>query len=108
MHVGINAADENEADSVASGFEKLFGFTKKTGSSSVFAGTAVEVMKFPYLGKSGHLAIGTNYIERAIYHLEKSGVEFDMDTAKKNAKGKLAAVYVTGEIGGFAVHLLQK
>ncbi len=107
-HVGINAADENEADGIATGFEKLFGFTKKTGSSSVFAGTGVEVMKTPYLGKNGHLAVGTNYIERAIYHLEKTGVEFDMSTAKKNAKGGLVAVYIKGEIGGFAVHLLQK
>ena len=106
-HVGINANSEEEADGVAGSFEKLFGFTKKVGGSSVFAGTAIEVMKAPYLGANGHIAIGTNYIDRAVYHMELQGFEFDMDTAKyKN--GKLIAVYLKGELGGFAVHLVQK
>lgn len=106
-HVGINATSEEEADGVAGSFEKLFGFTKKDGSSSVFAGTGIEVMKAPYLGAHGHIAIGTNYIERAVYHMELQGFEFDMSTAKyKN--GKLIAVYLKGELGGFAVHLVQK
>ena len=106
-HVGINANSDEEANGVAGSFEKLFGFAKKDGSSSVFAGTGIEVMKAPYLGAHGHIAIGTNYIERAIYHMEFQGFEFDMDTAKyKN--GKLIAVYLKGELGGFAVHLVQK
>ena len=106
-HIGINANSEEEADGVAGSFEKLFGFTKKVGGSSVFAGTAIEVMKAPYLGANGHIAIGTNYIERAVYHMELQGFEFDMSTAKyKN--DKLIAVYLKGELGGFAVHLVQK
>ncbi len=106
-HIGINAASEEEAEGVAGSFEKLFGFTKKSGSSSVFAGTAVEVMKAPYLGEHGHIAIGTNYIERAIYHMELQGFEFDKETAKYK-DGKLIAIYLKGEIGGYAVHLVQK
>ena len=106
-HVGINANSEEEADGVAGSFEKLFGFTKKVGGSSVFAGTAIEIMKAPYLGANGHIAIGTNYIERAVYHMELQGFEFDPETAKyKN--GKLVAIYLKGELGGFAVHLVQK
>ena len=106
-HVGINATSDEEAQGVAGSFEKLFGFAKKDGNSSVFAGTAIEVMKAPYLGAHGHIAIGTNYIERAVYHMELQGFEFDMDTAKYK-DGKLVAVYLKGEIGGFAVHLVQK
>lgn len=106
-HVGINANSDNEAEEVAGSFEKLFGFTKKVGNSSVFAGSAIEVMKEPYLGAHGHIAIGTNYIERAIYHMELQGFEFDMDTAKYK-DGKMVAVYLKGELGGFAVHLVQK
>ena len=106
-HVGINATSAEEADGVAGSFEKLFGFAKKDGNSSVFAGTGIEVMKAPYLGAHGHIAIGTNYIERAVYHMELQGFEFDMSTAKyKN--DKLIAVYLKGELGGFAVHLVQK
>ena len=106
-HVGINATSEGEADDVAGSFEKLFGFAKKTGTSSVFAGSAIEVMKEPYLGAHGHIAIGTNYIERAIYHMELQGFEFDKETAKYK-DGKLIAIYLKGELGGFAVHLVQK
>ncbi|MCI5904675.1 MAG: bifunctional 4-hydroxy-2-oxoglutarate aldolase/2-dehydro-3-deoxy-phosphogluconate aldolase [Oscillospiraceae bacterium] len=107
-HIGINETDENAADKTASQFESIFGFAKKTGNSSVFAGSGIEVMKAPYLGANGHIAIGTNYIERAVYHLEKRGVEFDRSTEKRDAKGNLKAIYIKGEIGGFAVHLVQK
>lgn len=107
-HVGINAANEEEADGVAASFEKLFGFTKNVGNSSIFAGTAVEVMKTPYLGKNGHIAIQTNYIDRAIYHMELQGFEFNKDSAKYDKNGKMAAIYLKDELGGFAVHLVQK
>ena len=107
-HIGINASNEEEACGIADSFETLFGFAKKSGVSSVFAGTAIEAMKTPYLGKNGHIAIGTNYMDRAIYHLEKQGVKFDMNTAKKDDKGKIKTVYLQDEIGGFAVHLVQK
>ena len=107
-HIGINESSEGDAVALANVFQNAFGFGTKVGNSSVFAGTAIEVMKTPYLGTKGHIAIATNYIERAIYHLEKRGFEFDMDTVKKNAKGEMVAVYLKGEFGGFAVHLVQK
>jgi 2-dehydro-3-deoxyphosphogluconate aldolase/(4S)-4-hydroxy-2-oxoglutarate aldolase len=107
-HVGINAANETEADATASAFDKMFGFTKKVGASSIFAGTGVEVMKTPYLGAHGHIAVQTNYIDRAKFHLEMQGFTFDESTAKRDDKGNLKAIYFTGEFSGFAVHLLQK
>jgi 2-dehydro-3-deoxyphosphogluconate aldolase/(4S)-4-hydroxy-2-oxoglutarate aldolase len=107
-HIGINASNETEADNVATSFEKLFGFTKNAGNSSIFAGTAIEVMKQPFLGANGHIAIQTNYIERAVYHLEMQGFTFNMDTAKYDKNGKLMTVYFKDEVGGFAIHLLQK
>ena len=106
-HVGINCADADEADKVAGRFDEIFGFAKKTGNSSVFAGTYVEAMKKPYLGENGHIAVGTSDIEKAVEYLKENGVEVDMETAKyKN--DKLTAVYIKEEIGGFAVHLVQK
>ncbi len=106
-HVGINCKDEAEADQVAGRFDDVFGFTKKAGNSSVFAGTAIEAMKAPYLGANGHIAIGTNYADRALHYLISQGFTFDMDTAKYK-DGQLIAVYMKEEIGGFAVHLVQK
>ena len=107
-HIGINAENEEEADSVAGSFEKLFGFAKNSGNSSIFAGTGIEVMKSPYLGRNGHIAIQTNYIDRAIFHLEARGYTFNYDTKKTDKNGKLVAIYLNEEIGGFAVHLVQK
>jgi len=106
-HVGINCADENEAETAADTFDKFFGMTKKVGNSSIFAGTAIEAMKSPFLGKSGHIAIATNSASRAVAYLESIGVEFDMSTAKYQGD-KLMTVYLKNEISGFAVHLLQK
>jgi len=107
-HIGINAKEETEADSLAAVFEKMFGFKKKTGSNSIFAGTEFEIMKIPYLGTKGHIAIKTNYIHRAMFHLEMQGFEFDPDTAKYDEHKNLKAIYLKGEYGGFALHLVQK
>lgn len=108
-HVGVNAENEEEAMKAANRFAFLFGMPAKAGNSSVFAGTAVEVMKTPYLGKFGHIGIRTNYIGRAVNYMENVlGVEFACDTAKRDDKGNLKAIYLKEEIGGFAVHLVQK
>lgn len=106
-HVGINMPNEAEADTVADQFGEAFGFAKNAGNSSIFMGTGIEIMKAPYLGKMGHIAIQTNYIDRAIYHLEQKGFAMEEDS-KKYKNDKLVAVYLKQEFGGFAVHLLQK
>jgi 2-dehydro-3-deoxyphosphogluconate aldolase/(4S)-4-hydroxy-2-oxoglutarate aldolase len=108
-HVGVNSANEAEAVKAAERFAFIFGMNVKNGNSSVFAGSAVEYMKEPYLGTHGHIAIRTNYIDRAVNYLSTVlGVEFDESTAKKDDKGKLKAIYMKEEIGGFAVHLVNK
>ena len=108
VHVGINGKDEADADATASEYDRLFGFTKKVGNKSIFAGKFVEVMKMPFKGTNGHLAIGTNYMDRAIYQLERKGIEFDYDSANRKEDGSIKAIYMKNEIGGFAVHLFQK
>ena len=101
-HVGINGRDEEEAVAVSTAYSKLLGIQQKTGNSSCFAGKWVEVMKSPFLGERGHIAIGTESLVRAIGFYNRRGVEFNMDTAKP------VAIYFKDEIGGFAVHLVQK
>ena len=101
-HVGINCKNEVEAQRAAKTLCAFFGFDYKPGNSSIFAGGAVECMKAPYLGENGHIAIATNNLDRAIYHLSRQGVEFDESTRKPKA------IYLKGEVGGFALHLVQK
>lgn len=106
-HVGINMSSEADALSLADTLKKAFSFETKNGNSSVFAGSGFELMKKAGRGQCGHVAIATNYIERAVYHLEKRGFEFDQDSATIK-DGKLKAIYLKGDFGGFAIHLVQK
>lgn len=104
-HIGINSADDTVAADTAHSFASMFGFEKNESSSSYFCGEGVEVMKSQGRGTMGHLAVGCNSVDRAVYHLTAQGVEFDMDTAQYTEKGALKFIYLKGEFGGFAVHL---
>ena len=106
-HVGVNMANAEEAEELADTLEKMFSFPKKIGNSSIFSGTGFEIMKKQGRGTHGHIAIATNYIERAIYHLEKRGFEFD-EESRVVKEGRLKAIYFKGSFGGFDMHLVQK
>ena len=106
-HIGINSADADVSMEIAEKFQKAFDFAVKPGNSSNFAGPWIEIMKTQYLGANGHIAVRTNSMTIAIGELEKRGFEVDMSTAKYKGD-RLNAVYMKNEIGGFAVHLLQK
>lgn len=104
-HIGINSPDDTTAASTANAFATMFGFAKNEAVGSYFCGEGVEVMKSQGKGTMGHIAVGCNSVDRAVYHLSAQGVEFDMDTALYNEKGALKFIYLKGEFGGFALHL---
>jgi len=106
-HIGINAENEKESLAAAEMFSDAFGFNLKKGNSSNFSGTGIEVNKSKGLGSMGHIAIRTNSIPRALYYLRKKGYEVDWST-RKGTEEKTVTVYLKKEIGGFALHLLQK
>lgn len=108
VHVGINCANPEEAEAVADEFENAFGFAKKVGNSSVFAASYMEMMKKPFRGKMGHIAIATNSVKRAAYQLKLRGYEVDEASVKYNAEGVMNVAYLKHEFGGFAVHLVLK
>ena len=106
-HVGINTANAEASGAIAAHFAGAFGFNVKAGSSSNFASSGIEIMKSPYLGRNGHIAVRTNSIPRALAHLEQRGYAADMDTAKY--KGNvITAIYLKEQMGDFAIHLLQR
>lgn len=108
LHVGINNASEDTAAAESAKFASLLGESIRDGNSSIFAGPFIEMMKAPGRGKNGHICIQTNYLGRAVYHLEKRGFTFDKTSFKYNAGGDLTVAYLTDEIAGFAVHFNQK
>ncbi|MBP5624062.1 MAG: bifunctional 4-hydroxy-2-oxoglutarate aldolase/2-dehydro-3-deoxy-phosphogluconate aldolase [Lachnospiraceae bacterium] len=107
-HVGINLNSKDDAYNTCKTFENLFGFTTRSIPISSFAGGQIEVMNEPGPGTHGHIAIGTNSTERAVNYLETvKGVKF-VESSKTYKDGKLNLIYLEGEIGGFAIHLVLK
>jgi len=91
-HLGINGPDE--------------GGCRELAGSSIFAGEMIEITRQPFLGAKGHLAIRCNQVERAVAYFQGLGIAARPETAKRE-KGRLKAIYLDLELGGFAVHLLM-
>lgn len=106
-HVGLNAEDAETSLKIAEKFASMFNMPVKMGNSSNYAGEGVEVNKKPGPGSHGHIAIKTNSIKRAVAYLDRKGINVDMSTAKYKGDD-MVAVYLSEEVGGFAIHLLQK
>ncbi|MBS7006845.1 bifunctional 4-hydroxy-2-oxoglutarate aldolase/2-dehydro-3-deoxy-phosphogluconate aldolase [Anaerostipes sp.] len=107
-HVGINMESRDEAVLVAGMFESIFGFQKSENDNSIFAGSYIEAMKYPFLGEKGHIAVRTDDAGRAVSYFKRRGYAFREESASYKTDGSLGAVYFRQEIGGFAVHLVQK
>ena len=107
-HIGINTSSPDEASELARTLCDLFGLTPKHGNKSEFAGTIVECMKSPFLGKNGHIALKTADLETAVEELKSKGYSFNETTAAYAENGKLKNIYLDGEFGGFAIHLMQE
>ena len=108
LHVGVNTIDAADAANVANGFADLLSLPVIEYPGAFFAGTLVEIVKGPFLGKNGHIAIQTNNIEHAVEHFQSKGAEIDLSTAVRNDKGVLIAIYFKQQVGGFAIHLRRK
>jgi 2-dehydro-3-deoxyphosphogluconate aldolase/(4S)-4-hydroxy-2-oxoglutarate aldolase len=108
VHIGINSENAEAAGKAANIFSSLFGFQSITGNSSIFAGDSIEIMKSPFYGKNGHIAIAVNSVLRAMAYFQRRGVEFKSESVKTDSKGNPTVAYFKEEIGGFAIHLVNK
>lgn len=106
-HVGINLENETEALEAASLFGKRFRLPIKNGNRSVFAGQAVELMKFPYLGERGHIGFYTNSVRRALAFFKREGIQVDETTVRTDKAG-MASFYLRDLAAGFAVHVVRR
>ena len=105
-HVGINPCGTTSGEA-AKVLANAFSFSANETSKSIFSSTALELMNEKGPGTHGHIAIETNSVERAVYHLERRGVKFDYSTATYDDKGVMKFIYIAEEINGFAYHLVQ-
>ena len=107
-HIGINCENKEKATSSAKLVCALFGLEYKEGNKSTFCSGDFEFMHTPYYGTNGHIAISTNFPDRARAYLESQGVEFIEESAGYDDKGNLKIVYLKEEIAGFAIHIVKK
>ena len=106
-HIGINADSREGAENILTAFAP-FGLDVHEGETSIFLNHDVEIMTKPWYGKCGHIGIETHNIKRAEAYLKTKGVRFIEESKNTDRNGNYTVVYIDGEIGGFAVHLLQK
>jgi 2-dehydro-3-deoxyphosphogluconate aldolase/(4S)-4-hydroxy-2-oxoglutarate aldolase len=106
-HVGINGCSPEDAAHGAARLSELLQLSTTEGSSSIFVGAGFEFTKKKFPGDNGHLAIGTHFPSRAKAYLERRGHDFRTETASEK-DGRLMSIYLQQEIGGFALHLLQR
>lgn len=106
-HVGINSENEGAAKDTVETLGKFFSFPADTRSASTFASPELEIMNGIGRGTKGHIAIQTNNVDRAVYHLERRGVKFDYASATYDANGAMKFIYLADEIDGFAYHLVK-
>lgn len=107
-HIGINTENPNEALELAKLLSLIFNLEPRHGQKSEFAGEYFECLKKPYLGKNGHIAMRTKDLTSAMQELSAKGFSFKMDTASYNTDGSIKNIYLDQEVGGFAIHIMQK
>lgn len=107
-HIGINTPNAEEAEKLAQLLSMMFNLEPRHGQKSEFGGFYFECMKAPFLGTNGHIAMRTPDLTAAVEELKEKGFSFNMDTAAYTDEDKLKNIYLDGEYGGFAIHIMQK
>lgn len=107
-HIGVNCRSNDECENGGALLEKLFGFEQDISKGAIFSGGCFELLRKPYLGELGHIAIGTNFFERAMDYFKRMGLTFNEAQFKPGPDGKLNAAYFSEDFFGFAFHLLRK
>ncbi|KTR40727.1 2-dehydro-3-deoxyphosphogluconate aldolase [Curtobacterium oceanosedimentum] len=107
-HVGINNPDAAAAQELCDLFCLMFNLGPRAGRKSEFAGTFFECVRSQYLGTHGHIGMSTADLEAAVEELLAKGFAFDEETAARFDDGRLQNIYLAGEFGGFAVHVMQQ
>jgi 2-dehydro-3-deoxyphosphogluconate aldolase/(4S)-4-hydroxy-2-oxoglutarate aldolase len=105
-HMGINNERAEEAEKTIRGLEAL-GMVKKSGNSSTFLDSTIEVLPKQYLGKMGHIGFRCFNIERTLAYLSPFGFSVYEETIARDAKGNIKVCYLEQELSGFAIHLIK-
>lgn len=108
LHIGMNGESKEQAQNFAKMLCHLFNFDYYDKPKSVFAGEGFELLFGEGPGVHGHIGIYTPYPERAVYHLNKLGINIIEDSITRNKKtNKINFVYLDLDISGYKFHLIN-
>lgn len=107
-HIGINCGNEDRATDVAENISEIFKMQPRYMNRAVFAGSAVEAVKSNGLGTHGHIGFYTNSINRAIAYFDSINIPLNKDGIKRNKNGEITCIYLQDEVGGFALHVVER
>lgn len=107
-HVGINNSDADAAQELCDLLCLMFNLDSRRGKKSEFAGSFFECVRAQYLGTNGHIGMATADLASAVEELSAKGFGFNDETAAYFDDGRLQNIYLDGEFGGFAIHVMQK
>ena len=97
-HIGVNCADAAQAERCAEQFAVLFQLAvnpAKESADARFTGTQIEWMKANGRGENGHIDLDTSNNHASL-------------SVKRFPDGRILVIYAKQQIGGFAIHLMQK
>lgn len=106
-HIGINHENREQAEKTARLIAELLHMPVRETGKSIFSGSIVENMKYPFYGTKGHIGIRTLSMERTLSWLEAIGAELNEESKQYDANGNLTCVYLKEEIAGFAIHFVK-
>ena len=107
-HIGINE-ENGDGAALAGQFAGIFSGKVRETYKGWFGSEYVEIMSKKFTkGRHGHIGIGVNDPDRARRYDEALGYSFDDSTAGYDENGDLEIVYFSGEVGGFALHIVKK
>lgn len=108
-HFGINCDTAKEGYENIFKLADIFDLTLGDTGSSTYVGQHVEITKKPFKtkGPHGHIGYSSDNVSRAMFHLSKTGVEFDQNSYKYY-NDRPFVVYLVDQIAGFAVHIEEK
>lgn len=107
-HVGLNHENADEAMENTKKMAEMFRLDVLPGNSSNFSGEAVEFMKTKFYGEKGHIGYKTRSSYRALAYFESKGYKVREESIKYKPDGRVLAAYLEDEIGGFALHIVEK
>ncbi len=107
--IGKYACGAEDSREICMAFQAAFDFPYRPGAgSSDFSSSRLEIKKRSGRGTHGHLAVETNCLPCAVAEMRRRGIALDETSWTCNEKKEPMAVFLRDEIGGFAVHLMQK